>query len=214
MAHEITASDSLLLIGKPAWHGLGTVLPEQIIEPREALKLAGLDWRVRGAPLVTATNVRYLHTSGLARRLDSAKASLEQAEAMVSVQRAESELLFATQWDIDTLSLFLSSTVSEIRNTPIAVRIDDTIQVSSEHEQNPLAIKRAVELTDALVTAMRHDENMLEGMQGTAWQAYQGVSRWAQHERKGRMDPVTSELAGPVRMVKARAWSRALELCR
>lgn len=45
MAHEITKTDGLVLAGKGAWHGLGTVV-EHAPTPTEALKLAGLDWSV------------------------------------------------------------------------------------------------------------------------------------------------------------------------
>lgn len=50
MAHEIRKSDTLLLAGKPAWHGLGTVLPDTF-EPAEALRVGRLDWTVEKVPL-------------------------------------------------------------------------------------------------------------------------------------------------------------------
>ena len=37
MAHHITNTDGLVLAGQPAWHGLGTVLPERT-DARTALK--------------------------------------------------------------------------------------------------------------------------------------------------------------------------------
>ncbi|HZW07276.1 MAG TPA: DUF932 domain-containing protein [Phycisphaerales bacterium] len=45
MAHEITDTDHLVLTGKPAWHGLGTVV-EDAPTPAEALQLARLHWLV------------------------------------------------------------------------------------------------------------------------------------------------------------------------
>lgn len=45
MAHEITSTDGLVLHKQRAWHGLGTIV-EQAPTPREALKLAGLNWEV------------------------------------------------------------------------------------------------------------------------------------------------------------------------
>jgi phage/plasmid-like protein (TIGR03299 family) len=54
MAHEITASDGLVLHRERAWHGLGTVV-EQAPTATEALKLAGLDWAVEQWPM-TATD--------------------------------------------------------------------------------------------------------------------------------------------------------------
>ena len=51
MAHEITASDGLVLAGKRAWHGLGRVV-ENAPTPREALQMAGLAWDVEQWPLV------------------------------------------------------------------------------------------------------------------------------------------------------------------
>lgn len=45
MAHMLTSTDGLVLAGRPAWHGLGTVV-ETAPDPDQALKLAGLDWIV------------------------------------------------------------------------------------------------------------------------------------------------------------------------
>lgn len=50
MAHEITATDGLVLTAKRAWHGLGVVV-EQAPTPLEALKIAQLDWSVEQWPL-------------------------------------------------------------------------------------------------------------------------------------------------------------------
>ena len=43
MAHEIRKKDKVVLHGKAAWHGLGTVVQEAPT-PEHALKLAGLEW--------------------------------------------------------------------------------------------------------------------------------------------------------------------------
>ena len=51
MAHEITATDGLMLAGQRAWHGLGTVLPERT-DAMTALEVAKLDWKVEVAPIV------------------------------------------------------------------------------------------------------------------------------------------------------------------
>lgn len=58
MSHEITDTDGLALVGKPAWHGLGTVLPEGIVTPKDALRIAKLDWRVNVAPIFAQDTVR------------------------------------------------------------------------------------------------------------------------------------------------------------
>ena len=50
MAHEITATDGLVLHKNKAWHGLGVVV-EDAPTPREALTLANLDWGVNQYPL-------------------------------------------------------------------------------------------------------------------------------------------------------------------
>lgn len=49
MAHEIMETDHLMLAGKPAWHGMGTVL-EQRCNALEALDVAKLNWNVEVAP--------------------------------------------------------------------------------------------------------------------------------------------------------------------
>ena len=54
MAHEIETYDNVVLHRQSAWHGLGTVV-ENAPTPREALKIAGLDWTVEQWPL-SATN--------------------------------------------------------------------------------------------------------------------------------------------------------------
>lgn len=43
--HNMTENDSAVYYQKKAWHGLGTVT-EDILNPKEALKVAGLDWTV------------------------------------------------------------------------------------------------------------------------------------------------------------------------
>lgn len=50
MSHEITKNDHLVLTGKKAWHGLGTVV-EEAPSPEEALRLARLDWMPVTCPL-------------------------------------------------------------------------------------------------------------------------------------------------------------------
>lgn len=54
MAHEIETHDNVVLHKQAAWHGLGTVV-ENAPTPREALRIAGLDWSVEQWPL-SATN--------------------------------------------------------------------------------------------------------------------------------------------------------------
>ena len=54
MAHEITNTDGMVLAGKQAWHGLGTVV-EEAPTPYQALHLAGINWNVIEAPLSATT---------------------------------------------------------------------------------------------------------------------------------------------------------------
>lgn len=55
MSHDITNSDNVVLHKKAAWHGLGTIVTDAPT-PREALKLAGLDWSVYQADLLAVTD--------------------------------------------------------------------------------------------------------------------------------------------------------------
>lgn len=55
MSHEITSKDGIVLAGQRAWHGLGRVLPDAF-STEEALRHAGLSWRVEQEPLVLAKN--------------------------------------------------------------------------------------------------------------------------------------------------------------
>lgn len=50
MGHEITSTDNVVLHKDAAWHGLGVIV-QDAPTPREALKIAGLDWTVQQAPL-------------------------------------------------------------------------------------------------------------------------------------------------------------------
>lgn len=45
MAHEIHEHDTLVLSRKPAWHGLGTIIPNDI-PIADGLRLSGLDWNI------------------------------------------------------------------------------------------------------------------------------------------------------------------------
>ncbi len=54
MAHHITQTDRMITVGKQAWHGLGKVIPKHVT-PREALKLAEMDWTVEEATLSAIT---------------------------------------------------------------------------------------------------------------------------------------------------------------
>jgi len=348
MSHEITNTDGMVLVGKPAWHGLGVVLPQGPLDPREARRLAGLEWGVREAPLFAhergrsgqgpaelstlaqdgtigrgvpvtthkaiiredtgdmlgvvgadfhpvqngelfdllqalgrdvetagslrggrvvfallkqgefqvgigdrvhqyllasnghdgsralaftptdvrvvcantlaradaqGTGVRLLHTKGLAERLRAASATLERAEALVSVQRAETMELVTRVITEDEFDAYLARTVEDVRGmAPGSIQDRDPLR---RYDLVPPALRARVQATaESLVAALEHPTNQLPGMDGTAWQAYQAVSYWAQHVRNGRMDAPSSNLAGPIRDIKARAWTRALELAR
>jgi phage/plasmid-like protein (TIGR03299 family) len=50
MAHEITATDNVVLAKRSAWHGLGTVV-EEAPTVAGAIQLAGLDWEVEAWPM-------------------------------------------------------------------------------------------------------------------------------------------------------------------
>lgn len=54
--HELTSTDGLVLVRESAWHGLGTIVQEAPT-PREALKIAGLDWEVRQEPLYRSSDI-------------------------------------------------------------------------------------------------------------------------------------------------------------
>jgi len=52
MAHQIEATDSLLLYKNPAWHGLGTIVEEEYTAT-EALDKIDMDWNVLQKPVLT-----------------------------------------------------------------------------------------------------------------------------------------------------------------
>jgi len=72
MGHGITATDRVVLAGKPAWHGLGTVT-ESAPDLEEAFQLAGLGWDVDSVPLWTENGGQYSAVEGwtMNRRRDT-----------------------------------------------------------------------------------------------------------------------------------------------
>lgn len=62
MAHLITSSDHLVLVGQPAWHGLGTVLSERDLSAADATREARLGWRVVQQPLTYGDLDGRVHT--------------------------------------------------------------------------------------------------------------------------------------------------------
>lgn len=53
MAHLISSTDGIVLVGQPAWHGLGTVLAETDLTAADATRHAGIGWEVIQRPLYT-----------------------------------------------------------------------------------------------------------------------------------------------------------------
>lgn len=51
MSHGITEKDSLFVVRKPAWHGLGTVLKRPPRDIGDALRKSGLSWKVKLEPI-------------------------------------------------------------------------------------------------------------------------------------------------------------------
>ena len=50
MASGITGKDSLFYVRQTPWHGMG-VRVEEALTSEEALRISGLDWSVRQAPV-------------------------------------------------------------------------------------------------------------------------------------------------------------------
>jgi phage/plasmid-like protein (TIGR03299 family) len=55
MAAEI---ESMFYVGQKPWHGLGTVIQDGFISPKEALTLAGLNWKVETEPCFLSDGTR------------------------------------------------------------------------------------------------------------------------------------------------------------
>lgn len=51
MAHMITSTDHIMTVREPAWHGIGTVLPE-LATAKEAIEAARLGWGVNKTPVM------------------------------------------------------------------------------------------------------------------------------------------------------------------
>lgn len=52
MSHEIEGNNAFFGGNEAAWHGLGVVIPEDVVTTEQALELAGLDWEVLKLPYV------------------------------------------------------------------------------------------------------------------------------------------------------------------
>ena len=57
MAHEIRENDHIMVTGKKAWHGIGTVV-EDAPTPNAALKIAKLDWEVEPCPMYALRDMK------------------------------------------------------------------------------------------------------------------------------------------------------------
>jgi len=94
MAHEITGTDRLVLAGRPAWHGLGTVV-ESAPTVADALALAGLGWEVEQWPLSAVGEIdgemtrRTVDTHVLNVRSDTHEALGVVGRGYTPVQNAE-----------------------------------------------------------------------------------------------------------------------------
>ena len=331
MTHEITSSDGLVLVGQPAWHGLGIVLPEGPLDPVRARELAGLGWEPRllpvfageervaiethravqrdddgtilgvvgadfhpltnraffelltalgrqvesagsfrggrvvfallrqtefqvgpgdlirpylmvsqghdGSRALTFKRVRtrvvcantdaaamgegtatlsYRHTDSLQARVEAAAATMEAAEAFAS--RDVDDVLALSFYTLSPAERgqILTAAV-QATELPVVVRgdspLDGLVELAPDarvsKDRAPSVLKAAERKAIAMLAAHDHPTNTLPGMEGTAWQTVQAVSYWAQHERRGRMDPAESILAGPVRDIKTAAYDTA-----
>ena len=89
MAHEITDRDGLVLLGKPAWHGLGTVV-DKAPSPAEALQIARLGWHVERAPVWCKRDVFGVDASG---NLTAEKRDTTIASHVANVRQDTGEVL-------------------------------------------------------------------------------------------------------------------------
>lgn len=178
---------------------------------------------LRMAEGAAGATVRLLHTSGLPERIRAASSALESAEALVSVQRTASERLADTIWTDETMGRYLARTIEDVTGIPAgaldvtvrpwdrSVRFVDPATGNEDPIRHPKLATRAGELVRALDEADRHDFQSIAPA-GSAWRAFQSVSHWAHHVRKGRQDPVESRLSGAVAGIVTRAFRRAVTM--
>ena len=57
MSHELESNDGLILVGRPAWHGIGTVV-ETAPTMAEARRIAGIEWEPRLRPVFLSSGGR------------------------------------------------------------------------------------------------------------------------------------------------------------
>ena len=78
--------ESGFMIGKPAWHGLGKVLPDSTrLSVEEGLVAAGLDWQVDLVPLEISGHDEDKHASMIGQRVPSMATVRQQDQSVLGV---------------------------------------------------------------------------------------------------------------------------------
>jgi phage/plasmid-like protein (TIGR03299 family) len=88
-----------------------------------------------------------------------------------------------------------------------------SIEGETKMAKDPVKSKaKAVKLIAEWDACMSLSDNTVKSTSGTAWQALNAVSYWADHLRKGTVDRNWSNLVGPGHEIKLKATGRALAL--
>lgn len=144
MAHRLESTDTMFSVGTTPWHGLGTVLaqPPTIAE---AIKIAGMDWRVEMAPNFTTIDGAPVATpSQSVIRVNLDADGKESRKVLASVgptysllQNAEAFAWFQPWIDSGVATLETAGTLmggtrpwvlAKLAGDPIVVKGDDIVE--------------------------------------------------------------------------------------
>lgn len=138
MSHGIGATDHLFSVREKPWHGLGTVVEEDVVDVEHALQLAGLDWRVRVEPILTGSGLLVEGRKATVREGSAREGSwiAPQALGIVSdryrvVQNREAfawlETLLGGEVQFET-----AGSINDGRRVWVLVKIPDAVEVVAE----------------------------------------------------------------------------------
>lgn len=207
MAHRIESSDHLMLAGQPAWHGLGTVLPERT-DARTALKVARLDWQVEVAP-ITATLTNGAQVDGgdnrLVVRADTGEAFAACKDGYTPIQNAE---IAELAYEVSAQSERAVETAGSIRGGRRVWFLLDmgTIYAAADDKVKPyLFICAGHDLTLSLTLGSIATRVVCANTYAIAMREINGDSVKIKHTASAaeRLTRVREWLAGPTASIKA-----------
>jgi hypothetical protein len=132
MAHGLTSSDSMFMVRKPPWHGLGVVLEEPPRSIDEALERSGLGWRVRQGDVLVVRRPEWSDDFGRLHAPELVRAeTADGCTYRANLREDTGELLGSVSDDYRVVS-----------NRSAGMRLGDSPPPPVRAAQNPRAARR------------------------------------------------------------------------